>query len=317
MYVKKLALAALLAATATGYAAAADLPVKAAKAAPAIPFFLVNDNSLTASWSPTATDPGAGKVGKYDLVFVHFDVWAYGTNFLAADLTTYGTSDSANQVFAGQANSPASEFYGLFRSTFGWNEIFNTKAFAIGPLTNISFEVGADGETENAQIHARKRDVVAGLNFTFMLPYKGNLSISPLYYKEWNHNQFVATATNAGNMDFNGTWAVETGYAIPLGFLPSYVPLTFGGSANWYGPKGTGNAGTLAQTKTESKYENHLTLDVGKLLWAKPGMLSTFVGYTYWVNKYGIDINDPAQIAAGGANGAKESTWTVGTTVAF
>ena len=37
----------------------------------------------------------------------------------------------------------ATEIYGLFRSTFGFNEIFNTKAFSLGPLHNVSFEVGA------------------------------------------------------------------------------------------------------------------------------------------------------------------------------
>ena len=41
----------------------------------------------------------------------------------------------------------ATEIYGLFRSTFGWNEIWNTKAFSMGPLHDISFEVGADAKT--------------------------------------------------------------------------------------------------------------------------------------------------------------------------
>jgi hypothetical protein len=69
----------------------------------------------------------------------------------------------------------ASEIYGLFRSTFGWNQIFNTKAFNVGPLNNISFEVGMDANTENRYFGAAKRDVVAGLQFAFDLPYKGYL----------------------------------------------------------------------------------------------------------------------------------------------
>ena len=67
----------------------------------------------------------------------------------------------------------ASEIYGLFRSTFGWNQIFNTKAFNVGPLNNISFEVGMDANTENRYFGAAKRDVVGGLQFEFNLPYKG------------------------------------------------------------------------------------------------------------------------------------------------
>ena len=61
----------------------------------------------------------------------------------------------------------ATEIYGLFRSTFGFNEIFNTKAFTMGPLRNVSFEVGMDANTENNFLAPAKRDVVAGLQFAF------------------------------------------------------------------------------------------------------------------------------------------------------
>jgi hypothetical protein len=40
------------------------------------------------------------------------------------------------------------EISGFFRSTFVWNQIFNTKAFSVGPLTNIEFAVGADANTD-------------------------------------------------------------------------------------------------------------------------------------------------------------------------
>src|SRR4029077_4466673 len=78
----------------------------------------------------------------------------------------------------------ATEIYGLLRSTFGWNEIFNTKAFAVGPPHNISFEVGMDANTENNFLAPAKRDVVAGLQFAFDLPYKGYINVAPLVYWE-------------------------------------------------------------------------------------------------------------------------------------
>ena len=78
---KKLALAAVLVATATGFAGAADLPVKAMKAVPEVPFFFVNQNWLSYSYQFTATDPFVGTTAKHTVDFIHFDVWAYGTNF--------------------------------------------------------------------------------------------------------------------------------------------------------------------------------------------------------------------------------------------
>ena len=75
----------------TGFAIAADLPVKA-KAPPAdLPFFFVIDNRVTYSWMPKGTDPGMytiqpngsinGTTAKSVYSFTHFDAWAYGTNF--------------------------------------------------------------------------------------------------------------------------------------------------------------------------------------------------------------------------------------------
>jgi hypothetical protein len=309
MFGRILSLAAVLAVSATGVAAAADMPVKAmAPAAPA-PFFFVNDNSLSYSYQFTATDPGvAGTMGKNVVTFTHFDVWAYGTNFLTFD---YLMSNQPDNVFGGTTGM--TEFYGLFRSTFGFNQIFNTHAFSMGPLTNVSLEVGADGETEDGGILAHKRDVVAGLDFSFALPYGGHFELSPLAYKEWNHNVFYGpgfAAFNAtGDTDFNWTWAVETVYAMPLGFLPG-IPLTFSGRAAFYGPKGPGITGAPG-TKTEFNSEQRLTLDVGKLVGSRPGMLSYWVGYRYWKNKFGVDP------VASGVVSTVESSWVTGVTVAF
>ena len=144
------------------------MPVKAVKPVADVPFFFVIDDRVSFSWMPKGTDPGAfsvrpdgsinGKTAKQVYSFTHFDAWAYGTNFFTISLFKSDHNDPAapctnagviTDPFAGFANHPAScagatEIYGLFRSTFGWNEIFNTKAFSLGPLHNISFEVGMD-----------------------------------------------------------------------------------------------------------------------------------------------------------------------------
>src|SRR5438477_11707309 len=196
-------------------AKAADLPAKAKKAPADLPFFLVIDDRVSFSWMPKGTDPGmwsrrpdgsiSGTTAKQVYSFTHFDLWAYGTNFFTISMFKSDHNDPANPCTnAGVVFNPgtgiatpaacegATEIYGLFRSTFGWNEIFNTKAFTMGPLHNISFEVGMDANTENTFLAPAKRDVVAGLQFAFDLPYKGYFNVAPLVYWEFsNHNAFT------------------------------------------------------------------------------------------------------------------------------
>src|SRR3954452_10406887 len=148
---RTLAAAALSLATLApaGYAAAADLSVKAMKKVAPVTFFLVIDDRVSFSWMPRGTDPGAytvnpngsinGTTAKQVYSFTHFDAWAYGTNFFTISMFKSDHNDPANpcftngtgQIVSAVSGLPAScsgmtEIYGLFRSTFGWNEIFNT-----------------------------------------------------------------------------------------------------------------------------------------------------------------------------------------------
>src|SRR4029077_9307684 len=159
-----------------GFAGAADLPVKAKKPPPDLPFFLLIDDRITYSYMPKGTDPGQfsvnpngtvnGKTAKQVYSFTHFDVWGYGTNFFTISLFKSDHNDAANPcinagvTFTGALENcaGATEIYGLFRSTFGWNELFNTKMFTIGPLHNISFYVGSDANSENNYLAPAKRD---------------------------------------------------------------------------------------------------------------------------------------------------------------
>src|SRR3954471_4119631 len=287
-----------------GFASAADLPVKAVKAPPEAPFFLVIDDRVTYSYIFNAAQPGAytvrpdgsvdGKTTKSVFSFTHFDAWAYGTNFFTISLYKSDHNDPASpcsnagvNIFGTPSNcAGASEIYGLFRSTFGFNEIFNTKAFTMGPLRNVSFEVGMDANAENRYFGAAKRDVVAGLQFAFDLPYKGYFNVAPLVYYEYlNHNSFAqcgsgfsgpVPGTNClidGNPSFKPTWAVETNYYMDLGFMPENMQFfSISGRAAWYGPKGTDTqplplfpANQVFNTKVEFNSEPiRLTLDASK-----------------------------------------------------
>jgi len=310
----------ILAAAAVSFATAglaADLPAKKAPApVAAAPMFFVNDNTISYSYQFNATDPGVkGKFGKNVFSFTHFDVWAMGTNFFTVDLLKSPLQDPASG-----GNAGATEIYGLFRSTLGLNQLLGTKAFSMGPLSNVSLEVGADLNTENTTLAPAKKSLVAGLQFSFGLPYKGFFNISPLYFKEWNHNAF--NVAGAQSTEFNGTWAVETVYAMPLGFLPESVPLTFSGRAAFYGPKGTGSSlipSTAAnKTVTTLNSEQRLTLDVGKMAFgsSKADLVSVFVAYRYWTNKFGIS-ESKSPVCRGTNGSCKENAVSLGLNVKF
>jgi hypothetical protein len=345
------------------FASAADLPYKVkAKPVPDVPFFLVIDDRVTYSWMPNGTDPGNytvrpngtinGNTAKSVYSFTHFDVWAYGTNFFTISMFKSDHNDPANPctgsptsttlITGGNGNcAGATEFYGLIRSTFGWNELFGTKAFSMGVLHNISFEVGADGEAENTFLAPAKRDFVAGLQFAFDLPYKGYFNVAPLAYKEINHNAFdqcglfnniPGGCLTDGNTNFNTTWAVEINYYMDLGFLPESMQyFAISGRAGFYGPKGNenaplvtgapGNPGTATKTEINSE-PIRLTFDASKAIWGAKysQFVTTWVAYRYWQNKFGLDHNAaPGVCTLNGVstNSCTEQTVYAGVTVKF
>src|SRR3984957_1567985 len=353
-----LSLAAIATVAPTSFASAADLPPVKAKAKPIadVPFFFVNDNLLTYAVQFTATDPGVtAKTVKQVYAYTHFDVWAYGTNFITLSLAKSDHADPAAPC--GDPFNPnpgncagAAEFYGLIRSTFGWNQLFNTKMLSVGGvLNNISFEGGDAGETEIQFLAPNKKDVVAGLQFAFDLPYKGFIDIAPLYYQEWNHNSFLTpsfvgtgclipggacTGISDGNTQFNATWALEINYYMDLGFLPESIRyFAVSGRAGWYGPKGDSNStpfnSGVGRFSTASKTELNsepirLTFDAGKAFLGPKytHFVETWVAYRYWQNKFGLDHDaEPGvcTIAATGqsTNSCTEKSVSAGVTVKF
>lgn len=315
-----------------GVAVAADMPVKAVKPIIDTPFFLVNDNRLTYAYQFSATDPGdPGKVGKQVYAFTHFDVWAYGTNFLNIEMLKSTANDPTSPCpVSATGCAGATEFYGLFRSTLGFNEIFNTKQFSAGPLRNVSLYFGADFNSKNDFVAPAKRSVVAGLQFAFNLPYKGYFNVSPVYYNEFsNHNSFLLPAFNGGigipdgNTQFRGTWAVETNYYMDLGFLPEYLPLSISGRAAWYGPKGQGtNIPIPGNIDTVTEFNSEpirLTLDASKMMWGPKYShhLDIWVAYRYWQNKFGLDHKNSPVCNGAAAGSCTEQSLYSGVSVKF
>jgi hypothetical protein len=306
------------------------IPVKAPKPAP---LFIVNDNIVGYYYLPTATNPGAGQTPKHVLFYTHFDVWAYGTNYVQVEFLKatngrnppFGTPeapcDQGGPAFppGAQQCSGYSEVYGLWRGTLGWNQIFNTKAYSVGPMTNIEFAFGVDLNWDNTTLASRKRSIQAGLQFDFATPHKGFLNVGVYGYKEWQNDGFAATfpfqpiPNPSGNVDFNPTWAVEINYAQPLGSLP----LKYKALVVIHGPKGCGETcqplGPGLLRTTEYLTQQLLVFDVGQAFWNQPQRFAIFGGYRWWKNKFGIDPNQPN----GPFTFTTESTWLMGAAAKF
>jgi hypothetical protein len=123
------------------------------------------------------------------------------------------------------------------------------------------------------------------------------------------------------------TWNSFTGITFPKGTGLSQGNLTalenasqqLFGNGGWCVQGGNNPNNTCsAFTKTEVFSENRLVLDMGKLVWALPGIWDTFVGYRYWYNKFGTDHNAGLfSLANFAPNTSIESTVFVGTTYHF
>lgn len=294
---------------------AADLPdkpaVKAAKPVSEVPFFFINDNRLTYSYLFNGTFPGAYSVRPDGTInaktveqlysFTHFDAWAYGTNFFTISMSQYDKNNPAVPCpIFGTNCAGTSEVYGLVRSTFGFNEIFDTKAFSYGALRNVSLEVGADAGTANNFLSSARRVGLAGLQFAFDLPYHGFFDVAPLAFKEIGHVGYLQCGfvpepcLANGNIEYNPSWAVEINYYMDLGFLPENLRyFSISGRAGWYGKKGleTNTAGATPTAIELNSEPIRLTFDASKAVMGPKysHFLDVWVAYRYWQNKFGLD----------------------------
>ena len=244
------------------------IPVRTPPVADA-PLFSVNDNYLTYSYLPRGADPGMARKRKSS--FTHSAISTCGLRHELRQPPVRQVGPQRSRRSLRQLPCPVERVRRCGRVAgpdpqhIGWNEIFNTHAFAIGPLHGVSFEAGTDATTKDNFQAPGRRDVVAGLQFAFTLPYKGYFNLAPLFYQEWNHNSFLTPAFTApypgipgGSTHYNPTWAVEINDYMDLGFLPPGLQyFAVSGRAGFYGPKGTGAApGVVApyyQTKTETR----------------------------------------------------------------
>jgi nucleoside-specific outer membrane channel protein Tsx len=283
---------------------AADLPAKSTPAistAP-VPFFLFQDNTVSYRIETSATDPGSSVHFVKNIAnLTHVDAYQYGTNFFSIDFLQSTNADPTAPIiqnavapynFSGQGSL---ELYALYRGSLSGNAVTHSKMFSFGFLKDISLSYGGDGESQNTEFAPNKRDIVGGIQFAFDVP--GFLTVAVQAYHEWNHNGLAQAGNQLGipptyNSDFNPytgtvnfktTPEFEVTYLQPLSFFK--LPLSISGFANIVMPKGKDGFGN--NTRTEILTANRLTLDLGDVMFHRPKLLDVFVGYKYWLNKFG------------------------------
>ncbi len=245
------------------------------------------DFYLSYRYLPDNEAPGyPGSTPENAINLSYANAWTYGSNFFSLDFEQFNLGDASHTI-APQSNLGSSEFYGVFRTTLSGDKIFHTNAFAIGPFSDIGFQLGGDYDVQNDSFASYKRLLVAGPEFDVALP-KGFWSISPQISHEWDTNGF---AYPEGPRDsFAPTFEIETAWLYPFNVGP--LPLQFTGFANLIGPKGKGYTEPPGYSgdfyhKTEILFHPKLMLDAGSLIGYTPGKLMVGVGYEFWMNKFG------------------------------
>lgn len=297
------------------------------------PFFVFADTQVGYRHVFTAAEPGNPKLKTADpsdgrdipkdvLNISHANAWAYGTNFLSLDITVSASQDPAGtrNAVPGQTTLfgyGATDAYGLYRGTLSGNKVTGTKAFVIpGLIKDVSLSYGFDASAKNTPFGPRKRFVVGGLVFSVDVP-AGFLNIAIHGSKEWNRNGFAVAPYR--EVSFDPTPEFEITYNFPLDTLMGGFPLRIAGFNNIVMPKGRTSTPTSTPTTVEFLSRTSLVIDIGKLIWNVPGRLDTFVGFQYWRNKFGNDMDyynravTPLIYTTGFAGaGAEEKTFFAG-----
>jgi nucleoside-specific outer membrane channel protein Tsx len=270
--------------------------------------FDFSDTSVSLTYGASYMEPGVVKssdpnngtpISKFILTLTHFDTYKYGTNFINVDAL-----QSTDRDFANNSTRGATEVYVIYRGNLSGNAVLNTKALSFGPVADVRLEFGGDFNTKNTTFAPEKKLLIIGPNFAMDLP-KGFLNLGFHFSKEWNNCGVCGIGNSA--VSFSPAFEFEAVWLYPLSDYLGGFPLRFDGFFNLVTPKGKDGFGD--QTKTEILTQPRLVLDVGALAFKKPNTLDGYVGYQFWLNKFG---NNASQVP-----GSEASLVFVGTTFHF
>jgi hypothetical protein len=257
-YLKSAAVSVAFAVSAVGVASAADLYAKAPPPAPTS-FFFVNDNSVSFTWFPGATNPGITDDtynNRFQFDMTHFDVNKWGTNFIDMNYQQYGKKDPI-QSMAGAEGAHEMDF--LVRNTLSGNAFLGKGFFSNSITKDISLGYGGFWNALDTFLAPAAQQYDIGVVFGLNLP--GTVNFAAYAQKENHHitqdaicpgfsgalglyTPFIGIPGQGNFCAFTGDqsykWAprLELVTIEPLTFLPwpvswnSFTGVTF--------PKGTG-----------------------------------------------------------------------------
>jgi hypothetical protein len=239
-----------------------------------------SDNTVSYIYGPlyrtpfitTPSQPGVADIIRNTIQFKHLDIWKYGSNLITVDIRK---SSSAEPSAGGGAG--ALEAYAVFRSAFSLNRINNTKTFAVGPLRDLAFEVGANFGTKNSHYAPAERTLYVGPNLQFKLP-RGFLDIGLHFRKEWNHQGiFGRDESYAPNFNIEPSWSIP--------FRVRRLSMSFEGFAEFNTPKGKDSFGK--RSRSEFLLRPQLKFDLSPIIHTESRILEAGIGLEYWHNMYG------------------------------
>lgn len=239
-----------------------------------------SDNSVSYFYGPlyrtpfitTPSQPDGADIIRSTIQFKHLDAWKYGSNLFTVDIRR---SNSVEPAAGGGGG--ALEAYAVLRSAFSLNRITNTKTFAMGPLRDVSFEVGANLETKNSAYAPMERTLYVGPKLQFKLP-RGFLNVGLHFRKEWNHEGILGR-----DESYNPNFNIEPVWAIPFRVMD--VPMSFEGFADFNTPKGRDSFGT--PSSSEILIRPQLKFLLSQIMHMESRIFEVGIGLEYWHNMYG------------------------------
>ena len=271
------------------------LPATPASAAAIVQAGAINDesgwtpsgSSALAYWygpnyrTPFVTNSGtnqAADIPRNSLEYSRLDLWTFGSNLTDVMVNQSGIVEPASGGGVG-----ATEVYVTMRTNVGLDEVTRSKAFARGPLRDISIEVGANLETKNSSFAPAERTIYFGPKIQLAVP-KGYFDVGLHLRKEWDHEGVLGKSE-----DYDPDFNIEAGWMVPFGI--GEARLGYSGFAEYNTKKGTDSFGV--ETVPEFLVRNYVSLDVGALLYHKPQIVDLDCGFWYWHNEYGKPASDP------------------------
>ena len=257
-----------------------------------------SDNTIGLRYGPSFAEPGIAQsnhpkdgapIDKVILNFSHFDAHEYWTNFFSIDVLQSNDRDPRNNEPGNQNGNyfGATEFYAVYRGNLSGNAIMGNNNFAFGPVKDVALEIGGDLNHKNTTFNPQKKLIVAGPNVRFDVP--GFFNVGFHIAQEWNYNGIVGKSVT-----YTPYFQLEPTWLIPLLFTKQ--PIVFEGYADFNTPKGKDGFG--AQTVAEVLIHFDFAYDLGSVVMDKPNFLEAFVGFEYWLNKFGNNNNNvPGSLA--------------------